>query len=379
MKILMLNYEFPPIGGGGGNAHRHLLTQYAKQDNLHIDVLTSSPQPGHSTESFSENITIYKMGIHKKNLHYWRKTEVLEWLFKANRKLKTMLAENQYDLAHAFFGFPTGWLTYRHRHKLPYIISLRGSDVPGFNVRLKLDYHLLKGLFHKIWQNADAVIANSKGLAELAAKFEPSLDIGVICNGIDTKTFTPPLNRILVDCIKLLTVCRLIARKRIHLLIEAVHHLKQQGIDAELNIVGEGNLLNELQTQAGRLKINDRVNFLGLVGTEEMPSVYQQNHLFLMSSAHEGMSNAMLEAMASGLPILSTACEGTQELITDNGIIVSEPTSENIAEAIMHAAEDRQQYARMSVASRTIAEKFSWSNTANQYLQLYATFKSFCR
>ncbi|MHC4883334.1 MAG: glycosyltransferase family 4 protein, partial [Planctomycetota bacterium] len=204
-------------------------------------------------------------------------------------------------------------------------------------------------------------------------------DIGVICNGIDTKTFTPPLNRILVDCIKLLTVCRLIARKRIHLLIEAVHHLKQQGIDAELNIVGEGNLLNELQTQAGRLKINDRVNFLGLVGTEEMPSVYQQNHLFLMSSAHEGMSNAMLEAMASGLPILSTACEGTQELITDNGIIVSEPTSENIAEAIMHAAEDRQQYARMSVASRTIAEKFSWSNTANQYLQLYATFKSFCR
>ena len=81
----MLNYEFPPIGGGGGKAHLHLLEQYAKEKELCIDVLTSSPSPGNTIEPFSNNITLYKMGLHKKSLHYWRKLEVLEWLFKIGR------------------------------------------------------------------------------------------------------------------------------------------------------------------------------------------------------------------------------------------------------------------------------------------------------
>ena len=68
MKILMLNYEFPPIGGGGGKAHLHLLEEYAKRDDLHIDVLTASPNPKNCIKQFSENVTIYKIGIHKKNL-----------------------------------------------------------------------------------------------------------------------------------------------------------------------------------------------------------------------------------------------------------------------------------------------------------------------
>ena len=371
MKILMLNYEFPPIGGGGGKAHLHLLEQYAKEKNLFVDVLTSSPTPGNTIEPFGDNITLYKMGLHKKNLHYWRKIEVLEWLFRARPYYKKLIDQNGYDLVHAFFAFPSGYLCLKTAGQIPYIISLRGSDVPGFNVRLKLDYHLLKGLFRKIWRNAGAVIANSKGLAELATKFEPTLDIGVICNGIDTDQFTPPPVRTITGRIKLLTVCRLIARKRIHLLIEAIRHLVQQGVDAELNIVGEGNLLNELQAQVGQLKITDRVNFLGLVEYDEMPLVYQQNHFFLMSSAHEGMSNAMLEAMASGLPIISTPCEGTKELISQNGIIIQDATPETITNGIVEITNNPSQYNNMSECSRITAEQFSWANTAEQYLRLY--------
>lgn len=371
MKILMLNYEFPPLGGGAGQAHLNLLKEFSRTPGIDIDVLTASATTQFQDEQLSPNVRLYRLGIHKKNLHYWRKSEVVEWLFKANRYYKKLVKSNDYDLVHAFFAFPSGYLCLKTAGHIPYIVSLRGSDVPGYNERLKLDYHLLKGLFRKIWRNADAVIANSKGLAELANKFEPSIDFGVICNGINTNKFTPPSNRTLTGRIKLLTVCRLIARKRIHLLIEAVHHLKQQGIDAELNIVGEGNLLNELQTQASQLKNDDRVNFLGLVGYEEMPLVYQQNHLFLMSSTHEGMSNAMLEAMASGLPIITTACEGTEELVSNNGVIIQDPKPENFANAIIKTAEDSTKYNQMAVASREIAEKFSWISTANQYLQLY--------
>ena len=68
MNILMLNYEFPPIGGGAANAHLRLLEQYAQKDGLHVDVLTSGPKSGFVTDKFSDNIMIYKVGIHKKHL-----------------------------------------------------------------------------------------------------------------------------------------------------------------------------------------------------------------------------------------------------------------------------------------------------------------------
>ena len=335
MKILMLNYEFPPIGGGAGKAHLNLAQQYSHDPGLDVDILTASETPRFRLEQLGNNVRVHRIGIHKKNPHYWRKVEVLEWLFKAGSYYEKLTTKNKYDLVHAFFAFPSGYLCLKTAGRIPYIVSLRGSDVPGYNVRLKLDYVLLKGLFRKIWRGADAVIANSQGLAELAAKFQPDLNIGVICNGINTTVFHPALQQKITYPLQLLTVCRLISRKRIHLLIEALEKIQQNGIDAELNIVGEGNLQNELASLAERLNLSEKVRFHGLVDYQTIASVYQQNHIFVMTSEHEGMSNAMLEAMACGLPIVTTPCEGVEELIdAATGIVISENDPEAIAGAV---------------------------------------------
>jgi len=369
LKLLMVNYEFPPIGGGAGKAHLALLKQYAATDQLQVDVLTSGLNPGFEKEQLADNVTIYKVGLHKKNLHYWRKTEVIEWLIKAPRYYKKMITENSYDLAHAFFAFPSGWLCYKSADKLPLIISLRGSDVPGYNVRLGLDYKILSGLFRKIWHSAAAIVANSAGLKKLANQFTPELDIEVIPNGIDTKIYHPSADKKPHKSLKLLTVCRLISRKRIDLLIKAVAELKKAGIKTELNIAGDGNLLNQLKALASQLNIKDSVNFLGRIEQEDMPGVYRDNDVFVMSSTHEGMSNAMLEAIASGLPIVTTRCEGVEELLKDNGVIVEQPTE--IANAIAALANDHHSYAVMAEASKKVAETFSWQAAANQYIECY--------
>jgi glycosyltransferase involved in cell wall biosynthesis len=367
----MLNYEFPPIGGGAGNAHLCLLRQYADNSDLRIDVLTSAPEPGFFTENFSKNITIYKVGLHKKNLHFWRKTEVIEWLLKARPCYRKLLRENDYDLVHAFFGFPTGWLCYRSRGKLPYIISLRGSDVPGYNIRLGLDYKLMTGLFRRIWSCAAAVVANSEGLRRLALEFMPTLDIGVIPNGIDTEKYYPSQKQEPAKPIKALAVCRLISRKRIDLLIEAVGQTRELGLDVRLNIAGEGNLMETLKKLANGLKAADRVIFMGRVPAEQMPDVYRDNDIFVMSSAHEGMSNAMLEAMASGLPIITTRCEGVEELVADNGVVVEQAQPEEIARAIKKLADNPQTLRQMSLASRQRAALYSWPSVAARYIRCY--------
>lgn len=367
----MLNYEFPPIGGGAGKAHLCLLKEFAGRDDLAIDVLTSSPKPGQSIEKFADNITIYKIGLHKKNLHFWRKTEVVEWLFKAGFFYKKLIRQNNYDLVHAFFGFPTAYLCYKSTKILPYIISLRGSDVPGYNVRLGVDYKLLSPLFRRIWKNAAVIVANSTGLAELARKFMPDLDIGVINNGVYTDIFFPEPAKKLTQPIKLLTVCRLISRKRIDMLIKAVEYTGKLGMTVQLNIAGQGDLLAELTRLTKELNVGEQVNFMGRIPAEKMPQIYRDNDIFIMSSAHEGMSNAMLEAMATGLPIITTRCEGVEELIDDNGIIVEKDDAELIAGAIKELADDTDRYTQTAAAAGRQAEKFTWPKMAAEYLKCY--------
>ncbi len=376
MKILMLNYEFPPIGGGGGQAHLALLRQYAGRRDLEVDVLTSMPEPDFHLEEFAPNIVIHKQGVNKKDLHLWRRGEIIEWLVKAGSCYRKLIKQEKYDLVHAFFGFPTGWLCYRTARRLPYIISLRGSDVPGANARLKLDYKILGPLvFKPIWRKAAALVACSEGLKVRALQFMPSARIQVIPNGVDLERFSPAgpgSDDATSRPLRLLTVGRLSATKRVPLLIETVESLRQRGIEVHLTVVGGGALKADLEQTVMQKGLGDTVQLLGRVESGEIPEIYRRHDVFVSASMQEGMSNAMLEAMASGLPIVTTRCEGVDELIADNGIIVDVPQPAALAAAIETLAEDRAALAKMSLMARKRAGDFSWGRVAESYLRLYA-------
>lgn len=371
MKILMLNYEFPPIGGGAAKANLCLLRQYAGRDDLRVDMLTSAPKPGIVIEKFSENITIHKVGIHKKHLHFWRRSEVIEWLVKTGFYYRRLLRKNDYDLAHAFFGFPTGWLCYRKADKLPYIISLRGSDVPGQHARLQLDYKILAPVFGAIWKKASALVACSEGLKERALRFMPSVSIDVIPNGVELDRFFPAETAEKSKVLRLLTVGRLSVTKRIELLIDTVEILHRTACKLHFTVVGGGQMERQLRKIVMERELGDVIKIIGRVNSEKMPEVYRRNDIFISASMQEGMSNAMLEAMSSGLPIVTTRCEGLAELIDGNGLIVKQDNIEEIAKAIKHLADDPELYKRMSIAARKQAEKFEWANVALSYIEQY--------
>jgi L-malate glycosyltransferase len=371
MKILMLNYEFPPIGGGAGQAHLAILKQYAGKGDLQVDVLASAPKPGFAVQKLSKNITLYTVGVHKKNLHYWRKIEVIEWVARATPPYRRLLKENCYDLVHAFFGLPTGWLCYRTANRLPYIISLRGSDVPGGHARLQREYKLLGPLLKRIWQKAAALVACSDGLKNRSLRFLPSANIDIIPNGIDLDKFHPVANKELSGELKLLTVGRLSVTKRFEMLVEAVEILNKKGKNVRLTISGGGGLLDELKNLVEQKQLTGIINLTGRIETEKIPDVYRQHDMFVSASMQEGMSNAMLEAMGSGLPIITTKCEGVEELILDNGIVVGSDSAESLAEAMIKLADNRQQYKMMCTAARSRAENFSWDKVAQGYIKLY--------
>lgn len=371
MKILMLNYEFPPIGGGGGKAHQCLLKEFSGNNTLVIDVITSCQTPGVTREQFSPNITIHKIGVNKKNLHLWRRVEIVEWLIKAKLYYRKLIKQTKYDLIHIFFGIPTGLLCVP-RPKQPYIVSLRGSDVPGDNVRFAMDYKILGPLLKTIWKNAAGLIACSYGLKQRGLRFFEQAAICVIPNGVASDIFypaeQPPSNRR-----RLITVGRHSSTKRINLLIDAVELLKKQGRDFVLTIAGGGSGLESMQQLIDRRNLHGTVNLLGRVENEKMPELYRQHDVFVSATMQEGMSNAMLEAMASGLPIVTTRCEGVDELISGNGVIVDNATAADLAGAIKNAIDSPDIYRQMRTAARTQAERFSWHSVAEQYLSCYRT------
>jgi glycosyltransferase involved in cell wall biosynthesis len=281
------------------------------------------------------------------------------------------LRENNYDLVHAFFGFPTGWLCYRSTKKLPYIISLRGSDVPGKHARLKLDYKILGPVFGAIWTKATALVAPSQGLKDRALRFLPSVMIDIISNGVDLDRFYPDQNKERPDILKLLTVGRLSVTKRIPMLIDAIEILHKDDLKVRFIIAGGGQVQQQLREIILQRGLSDVIELAGRISPENMPRVYRQNDILISASMQEGMSNAMLEAMASGLPIITTRCEGVEELIDDNGLVVEPANAEEIAKAVRKLADNQQFCKQMSIAARKQAEKFSWNKVALSYVEQY--------
>ncbi|MGC9328445.1 MAG: glycosyltransferase, partial [Candidatus Hinthialibacter sp.] len=161
LRILSLNYEFPPIGGGGGNAHKHLLREFARLDDLDVTFVSITNQNEAVHQAYSSNVNLYLLPLKKKSLLYWRRSEVIRYLAMHYGFLREFLKTHSYDLCHVFFGFPTGLLAYVYRSQTPYLVSVRGSDVPGFNKRFSWDYILLRPLLKRIYSSARAVAANS--------------------------------------------------------------------------------------------------------------------------------------------------------------------------------------------------------------------------
>ena len=370
MRILFFNYEFPPLGGGGANANFYLFKELAKVPSLKIDCVTSAWGAEDQVYAFSENITLHRLAVGKKALHYWTQREVLSYLRRAHNKAAELMQASRYDGSHAFFGFPSGMLGWLRRSQLPYIVSLRGSDVPGFNPRFSLQYLALKPLFRQIWRKASFVVANSVGLRALAHAFEPSTTIEVIPNGIDTFEFYPstPNER---DQGHILCVSRLVARKGVQHLLEAMPQLLRRLPVARLTLVGEGDLAPELQKRSKELGLTDRIRFCGYVPHEELPALYRKAQLLVQPSYYEGMSNAVLEGMACGLPIVATGQGGREELFRGNALTVPYQDIDALAEALATLLQDPVKMEQMGHRSQQIASELSWSAVAAAYVNLY--------
>jgi glycosyltransferase involved in cell wall biosynthesis len=355
----MLNYEYPPVGGGTANANRYLIRELDNK-GVEVDLVTSSPEK-YSEEEMSDGTNIYKLDVGKEDLNYWRKSELLLYMFKGAAKARKLERENDYDLVHVWTGFPCGLMA--RFLKEDYIVALRGSDVPGYSSRFSNIYPFLKPLIRDIWRKAEKVIPNSQDLKRLAEE-TADVDMNVIENGVDVRKFSPKSKPTKKP--KVITVARLVERKRVQDVIRAVKDL-----EIELEIVGDGPEMQDLGELVDDLGISHKVDFKGEVDHEDLPDYYRSSDIFVLPSLKEGMSNTVLEAMASGLPVIITDTGGSDVLVDGNGSVVSPRSPEEIRDELQRYIADPGKLESEGRRSREIAEARGWSGIAEEYKQIY--------
>lgn len=365
MRILMLNYEFPPLGGGAGNASYYLLKEFAKYDGLEIDLITSSTQK-YKEEIFSKNVTVYYLDIYKsRNISSQSMKDLLIYSWKAYFFSKKLINSKQYDLVHCFFGIPCGAIAYKLG--LPYIVSLRGSDVPGHNPKFKYYYLILGWLIKKVWRGSKKLIANSDDLKKSALAFYNKKPVDVIANGVDTEKFSPCHKN--DKLFRVLFVGRFHKIKGIEYLLNGFLAFAKGKTDVELVLAGDGAMLKYFSSMYASYSF---IKFVGVKPQDILIDIYKSSDIFVLPSLNEGMSNSLLEAMACGLAIITTDTGGASILVNnDSGIIVEKKSSLDIADALNRLYSNTNVLNNMKKNNRNMALTFSWSDIADEYLAIY--------
>ena len=281
------------------------------------------------------------------------------------RQLLHALDADRIDLVHAWLYLANAAAATAHllRPSRPLITSARNCKVQGpFN-------HMANAV---AFRSSQAIVANSQGVATYITHqyWAPRDRIRVIYNGIDVDRFRPDEHSG-GTLGPIVTVGRLVKQKNHDMFLRAAARLAQEVNEVRFFIVGSGPLRHALEEQARALRIADRVAFAG--ERDDVELILRGASLFWMTSRWEGMPNVVLEAMASGVPVIGTDAGGTRELIRSgvDGFITALGDAEAFVRHSLELLRDAAMRQRFATAARQRAEEFSTARMVDGISRLY--------
>jgi len=377
MRILLVNYEYPPLGGGGANNTLEIARRLAGRGHQ-VAVLTTRFR-GLPAEDSDQGVRVVRLRVPRRQIYQCTPMEMVGFMAIGSVLGPWRVASFRPQVALAFFSMPSGppaW-TIARRFRIPYALCVLGGDVPRpFRDELTRLHTMAKPVLRLLWREAAAIVANSEGLAALARAFEPRCPVEVIPNGVDAQRFRPasadpgrPQAPAGQREVALLTASRLSIEKGLDRLLRCLAALPASLPPWRLRIAGDGPLRGDLEAEARRLGLAGRVEFPGWQDKAAMPDLYRQADIFVLVSSGEGSPNVVLEAQASGLAVLATRVRGTEELIRpeETGLLVELGDEEALRAALARLIGDPALRGRLGAAGRRSAEACSWDAVAQSY------------
>lgn len=304
--------------------------------------------------------------------------------FDTKRIVETIVAEHEkqsFDVLHAQYGYPPGFAVLQASKilNLPNVVSIQGGDGHWVGVDCCKTH---KEAMQTVLTKANRILIGSRSFAAEVQE-NHRVDVSgftIVPGAVDTERFTPrddwqPGKFVDAKEPRLLYHGRVDARKGALDLIDAFARLLEEvELAAQLLISGIGPDSENVARKVAELNLNDRVKLLGYADYTEVPEIYRASDVFVSPTYAEGFSNTILEAMSSGLAIVSTRAVGVVDCLRDreNGLLVDPGNVEQLKNALKEILTDEP--LRASLAESALCEcreSYSWRTIGRQIANIY--------
>lgn len=320
MNILVLNYEYPPLGGGAAPVSRDISEQLAVPGNK-VTVVTM----GYKNLPYYEHkngVDIYRLKCLRSKKSSCMPWEQYTCILAAKSFLRKHMRENHYDICHTHFIIPTGdvakWV--KGKYNIPVVITAHGSDVEGYNSKkyMRIMHVFLRPFWKGIVDSSYRIISPSKFLEKLMIKaYNVSAKYVVVPNGIDVAKYNALANVGKKEKIILL-MGRMQKYKNMQTAFEAI--AKADISDWKVKVLGDGPYRDSLEQLVDNLKLRDKVEFLGWIsnGSAEQLDILARASIYITASEFENCPMSVIETIAAGCYPLLSDIEAHRQLVPDD-------------------------------------------------------------
>lgn len=367
MNILVLNYEFPPLGGGAAPVSRDISYQYSKLGHK-VVVLTMGYRDLPAYESV-EGTEIYRLKCWRSKKSSCMPWEQYTYLLAVQRFMKQHMKTHEYDVCHTHFVIPTGaaakWV--KRKYNIPYIITAHGSDVEGHNqkVMMKVMHRILRGSWRRIVDDAKWVAAPSNYLKDLMEKNYPGGNYKYIPNGIDWDKFHS-LKEKQNKQKSILIMGRLQSFKNVQTIIQALSKVDLS--EWHVDILGDGPYRPELEKQVEELHLSDKITFHGWIdnGTKEQLQFIEQASIYISASRIDNCPMSVIETIASGCYPLLSDIPAHRQLVTGDEYFFEMNNADQLSDLIADKIEKNEN----GKAILPDVSMYDWNNVIPRYMEL---------
>jgi glycogen synthase len=365
MKVLVLCYEYPPIGGGGGRVAKTVAEELASRGH---EVRVQTAALGFRSQREQINgVDVIRTASARRVPDTCRIHEM--GLYCVTSLLPTLrhIREWKPDVIHAHFAMPTGMLAWTvHRLTgVPYVLTAHLGDVPG-GVPKQTDrlFRLIGPLANSVWKYAAATTAVSSFVQRLAEQAYQR-KVERVLNGIDLSAAISPASPNEVP--KLVFVGRFNPQKCPDFLIDVLAKLSADRWRATL--IGDGPVMPLVRSKIEQHQLADRITLAGWQDAAAVERTLRESDVFLMPSTSEGLPVAAIEALKQGLAIVASDIPGVMDVVTNgaNGLLL--PVQDQLAwsGALRSLINDRARLAAFKQASSQKAHDFDLRHVVDQY------------
>jgi glycosyltransferase involved in cell wall biosynthesis len=378
MNILICNYEYPPLGGGGGVVTAQLVEQLTKRHDVTVLTSRAFDLPEESEENGAHIIRVPVLGRTKKAAGSL--PSLLSYVPMAIRRGKALMRGKRFDVINTHFAVPTGPVgdALAKHGGIPNILSVHGGDLYDPSKWMSPHRHwVLRRLIRGLLRRADYVVGQSSNTNANVGRFYASdVEPVLIPLGIERPTIRPASRAdygLDAEDVLLVTVGRLVARKALDQLVDIVAGLREQRV--KLLVIGTGPEEASLNAKVSELGLGDHVQFLGALSDQEKFDVLGMSDLYVSSSQHEGFGLVFLEGMAAGLPVVCYDHGGQTDFLEDGatGYLVPLNDREKLGNCIRELVISSALRQKIAEINRQRVERYFIESMARAYEDLFET------